>query len=221
MAKGLEKAAVGVVLALLVLGVSLIALTTPGFTRTVMLAVDGPSLSGLDRDTAVRTAEEVRRYVTSGRVDSRLPAVVAGRSGFDDNAVSHLDDVRAVLGAARLATGLAAAVLAVWMVAAFVRRRWRAVTGVLRVGAGIAAAGVVLAAALAVSDFDRFFSGFHGLFFESGTWTFPADALLIQLFPTAFWATAGIAWAALVLCAAAAFVVGAGIVNARLARSSA
>ncbi|MDP2183342.1 MAG: DUF1461 domain-containing protein [Actinomycetota bacterium] len=221
MTQALEKAAVGLALAVLIAGVSVIALTTPGFTRTVMLATHGPALAGLDRDTAVRTAEEVRRYVADGSVGQTLPAVVGARSGFDASATAHLDDVRAVMEATRLATGLSAALLAVWMLAAFVSRRWRVVTGALRAAAGIAVSGTVLASAIAALDFDRFFAGFHGLFFETGTWTFPADTLLVQLFPEAFWVAAGVAWAGLLLFAAAALAVGAGVVDARLARSSA
>lgn len=221
MMQALEKALVGLVLAVLVAGVSVIALTTPGFTRTVMLATDGPALSGLDRDTAVRTAEEVRRYVAGISDAPALPAVVDDRPGFDAAATAHLDDVRAVMGAARLATGLCAAVLAAWTLTAFVRRRWRAVTGAARVAAGIAVAGTVLAAVIGVLDFDRFFAGFHGLFFDSGSWTFPADALLIQLFPEPFWVAAGVAWAGLVLLSAAGLAVGAWVVEAKLSTSSA
>jgi len=51
------------------------------------------------------------------------------------------------------------------------------------------------AAIAAVSDFDSFFTAFHGLFFASGTWTFAYDSLLIQTFPEPFWATSGAAWA--------------------------
>jgi uncharacterized membrane protein len=72
----------------------------------------------------------------------------------------------------------------------------------------------VLAAAFALSDFEWFFSAFHGLFFRAGTWTFPFDSLLIQLFPEPFWAVLGAAWAALVGLMAVTFGL-AGVVLSR------
>ena len=47
-------------------------------------------------------------------------------------------------------------------------------------------------------NFDALFTWFHGLFFAAGTWEFPADSLLIELFPDGFWVAAGVTWAALV-----------------------
>ena len=66
----------------------------------------------------------------------------------------------------------------------------------LKVGAAVSAVFVLLAAAAAVLDFSAFFTAFHGLFFEAGTWTFPYDSLLIRLFPESFWVAAGVGWAA-------------------------
>jgi len=42
---------------------------------------------------------------------------------------------------------------------------------------------VVVAVLAATSNFDAFFTAFHGLFFKAGTWTFDADSLLIETFP--------------------------------------
>ena len=75
----------------------------------------------------------------------------------------------------------------------------------LKVGAAVSAVFVLLAAAAAVLDFSAFFTAFHGLFFEAGTWTFPYDSLLIRLFPESFWVAAGVGWAVLVLTIAGAY----------------
>ena len=40
--------------------------------------------------------------------------------------------------------------------------------------------------------FDRFFTLFHGVFFEQGTWTFYYTDTLIRLFPFRFWEDAGL-----------------------------
>jgi len=58
---------------------------------------------------------------------------------------------------------------------------------------------VGVAALFGVVSFDALFTWFHSLFFAPGTWQFPADSLLIVLFPEAFWIACGIAWALLIL----------------------
>jgi uncharacterized membrane protein len=46
-------------------------------------------------------------------------------------------------------------------------------------------------------DFEGLFARFHGVFFESGTWTFSSDSLLIQLFPEPFWIVSAVGWTVL------------------------
>jgi integral membrane protein (TIGR01906 family) len=119
-----------------------------------------------------------------------------GAPAFDESAVAHLEDVREVMLGARLLTGILAAVLAVWLVVSLSRKRLAAIATALFAGSLFCFALPLIGAAFALTDFEWFFALFHSLFFESGTWTFPYDALLIRLFPESFWATAGAAWAA-------------------------
>jgi len=80
---------------------------------------------------------------------------------------------------------------------------------------------VVLAAVAAVTDFDTFFSAFHGVFFAEGTWTFPYDSLLIRLFPEPFWAVSGASWAGLVLTIALGYgAAGAWLVRGERSRKA-
>lgn len=46
---------------------------------------------------------------------------------------------------------------------------------------------ILIAIYFFLSNFDSAFAGFHNLFFEEGTWTFPESSLLITLFPEQFW----------------------------------
>jgi integral membrane protein (TIGR01906 family) len=150
--------------------------------------------------------------VVAGR--GTLPETVAGRPGFDVAAVSHLADVRNVLAGARLATWVLAAGLAVLATWALLRGRRDLVSACLRAGAVATAVLVALGGVAAVSEFDTFFSAFHGVFFAEGTWTFPYDSLLIRLFPVGFWSTSGVAWAGAVLAIALGYwVVGAWLVR--------
>lgn len=196
---------VGFALALVVVGTAVLPLTGPGFTRALADRFSLAAEAGLPPERMLEVAEQVRAFVVTSDVDS-LPATVDGRSGFDGSAVSHLIDVRLVLSAARLFTGLLTALVTIWIALELARKRPGRIADALRAGAILAVVFVALAAAAAVLDFDWFFTAFHGLFFRSGTWTFAFDSLLIQTFPEPFWATCGVAWAVLTVLGAGALL---------------
>jgi integral membrane protein (TIGR01906 family) len=176
--------------AVLVLSLTAVVLTIPAVTRVLVDWLDVADGCGLTEAEARRAAESVRAFVSSERAED-LPRTIAGREAFDDRAVAHLLDVRDALRLSRTAAGVSALVLAVWIGVAAARKRWDAVGRGTEAG-GWATLGIVLAAGiLGVSGFDRFFAWFHGLLFEEGTWLFPADSLLIQLFPERFWIAVG------------------------------
>jgi hypothetical protein len=192
----------GVALALVALGVPLLLMMLPAYTGALVVHVDAPALADLDVAQTRALADEVRAFV-AGVPGVTLPATLDdGRPAFDESAISHLDDVRVVLAGARVATLAAALAAAAWIVWALRARRERELAFSLTVGAWSVAALVALAAVIAITDFDGFFAGFHALFFEAGTWQFPADALLILLFPEPFWAISGAAWGTLALAGA-------------------
>ncbi|QIN30466.1 TIGR01906 family membrane protein [Brevibacterium luteolum] len=69
----------------------------------------------------------------------------------------------------------------------------------LRFGALLTIIAFLALGALAMLGWDRFFTQFHAMFFDAGTWEFYVDDALIRLFPGQFWVDAGIAAAAIVL----------------------
>ena len=103
---------------------------------------------------------------------------------FGADEQGHMRDVRLVLWAF-LAT--AAASLAVLAVAVWRNGRdpatWRAIGrgGILLAGA-VVVVGIFAAVAFGVA-----FELFHRVLFPGGNWAFPADSLLIRLYPYAFW----------------------------------
>ena len=198
----LARVLVALGLTAVLLGVSVQILLAPAYTRTLSARVSQAAEAGLSSEQALRLAEEVRAFVAAPSPDSALPETVDGRPGFDAAATSHLRDVAGVLSAAKIATALLGGAVLVWLVVMLRQRRHAEAAAGLRAGAGFSAVFVVLAAAFALTAFDAFFSAFHGLLFEPGTWTFSYDSLLIRLFPETFWATSGAAWAGLVLLGA-------------------
>lgn len=198
-----EAAAAGVVLAMLVLGLTVRLLLAPVSVRTLVLAAGSSRASALSEEQTLEAAESVRRFVTDGDAPP-LPRAINGAPAFDEAAIAHLTDVRRViLLARRLTAGLLVTSLA-W---AGLRSRApsgrEALARACRFASGCLSVAVVFSGTLAALDFDTFFARFHQLFFEEGTWLFPAGDLLVRLFPERFWILAGASWAVLIAVAAA------------------
>ena len=213
----IEAAIVGVLLVVLTVGLGVIVVGIPSFTEHVSVWTGGPELAGLDTEMAVETAEQVRAFVIAGDTTA-LPEEVSGRPGFDAKTGSHLEDVRDLVRAVRAGAGVAAAILAAWAAWCLAKGRVGALARGLTAGAIVAGVLALLTVVFAVADFGSAFSAFHGIFFAEGSWTFPADSLIIQLFPVAFWASAGAALALWVLIGVALMIWGAVAVRRAEAR---
>jgi integral membrane protein (TIGR01906 family) len=199
--RAVEVVVVAVLWAAFIAGISVLTLTVPVYTSALTQALGVPESSGLGAADVVTLSAKVRSFVADPEAET-LPAGWKGRPAFGPSEVSHLRDVRAVLSGARTATGAAALLLAAYVAWCVAKRRFPQLRGGMAGGAAVTAALVVLAAAVSFLDFDSFFAAFHGVFFAAGTWTFPYDSMLIRLFPEAFWAASGAAWAGLCLVAA-------------------
>lgn len=110
------------------------------------------------------------------------------------DAISHLDDVYAVVQTATALLVFLAAVALVCCIAVGKRSGARSLGGVLMAAGVLVLALFVALGAWAALDFNGFFAAFHSLFFANGTWTFSYDSLLITMYPTAFWMGMGAVW---------------------------
>jgi integral membrane protein (TIGR01906 family) len=210
-----EIGAAALLWGVLVVGLSVLTLTAPVYTTALTQALGVPASSGLSGRDVTALAGRVRSFVAGPMADT-LPATWRGRPAFGPSEVSHLRDVRAVFSGARAATGVVSLLLACYVAWCVARRRFARLRSGMAWGAVSTLALVGVAAVAARTDFGSFFAAFHGLFFTSGTWTFPYDSLLIRLFPEPFWAASGAAWAG--LCVVLAGVLG---LAARLLRGRA
>ena len=200
--RALTTLLVGVMLAVLVAGISLYPMLHPTFTRLLVERYSLAQEAGISRTSMAATAEQVRRSVADGDV-ADLPATVDGRPGFDAASVSHLRDVGRVVSGARVLTGVLAAVIVLWLGFELSRRRFDWIAPALFAGAAFCVIIVIAGAVAGTMSFDSLFTWFYGLFFAAGTWEFPADSLLIEAFPEPFWSTAAAVWAGLILLGAA------------------
>lgn len=131
-------------------------------------------------------------------------------------ALSHLDDVNNVISSLRMP------LLGITLIAAFCLMGLVYMFGAKPAGWSLLIAGCVtlglfaLIGLWAAFGFDGFFAVLHGLFFSEGTWTFPADSLLIQMYPQGFWMGMGLWWlGASCITAVASIVIGYLIVRKR------
>lgn len=170
------------------------------------------------RDYTVGTNDRaaVMGVITAINHDAETPFADAGaladapeQFSLDAEALSHLDDVHAVVSSAAVVLVAFALVAVVCTVYLGLRRGRRRVGGVLIAASVVVIAVFAALAAWAISDFDGFFASFHSLFFASGSWTFSATSLLITMYPTAFWMGMGAVWLATCgLLSVAAIVAG-------------
>lgn len=115
---------------------------------------------------------------------------------LDREAVAHLDEVNDVVSRFTMPLVGIALISAFCLMALLRAYGYRAVGSPLMLaGAGV----LVLFAVLGLwglVGFSGFFAGLHTLFFSEGSWMFPADSLLICMYPEAFWMGMGLVWLA-------------------------
>lgn len=206
-ASSVETTLAALVIAVMVLGLALLPVTTPQCVGALVEAVGSSDLTGLSEAETLRAAESVRLFVIDPDAPP-LPARIGGAAAFDEAAISHLIDVRDVLVPARWLTLVLFVMTVGWTIARLRSAGGRRiVSAATKAGAWILVGGAGLGVLAGLADFGAMFTWFHGLFFEPGTWVFPDSALLIRVFPLPFWTAAGALWGACVLMFAALLIV--------------
>lgn len=159
-------------------------------------------------------ADKVAAAFDFARTDPHVSERTVESYLLNASAIEHLADCTRLFDAGRILFA-AAAMGAVAAGAYLYRRGGHRMLARALMGASSAIFIIVSVALVwALLDFNQLFSTFHALFFAEGTWTFPSDSLLIQLFPSAFWAAMLGLW---VICSLvlSAVVLAAGILMQR------
>ncbi len=106
---------------------------------------------------------------------------------YNEREVSHMQDVKNVVGPAMLAGyGVWLAILAAGLWARF-GGWWPQFLAGVRRGGWLTVAVVALVGGFAATSFWTFVTDFHGLFFSGNSWLFEYSDTLIRLFPLRFW----------------------------------
>lgn len=121
-----------------------------------------------------------------------------GGSLFTSSEVQHMVDVKNLIGFAYVLGAILALVfiICIWYLA---KRYAGGVRRALFSGALVTLAAIAGLVAIALTGWERFFSGFHALFFSAGTWTFSLQDTLIRLYPEQFWVDSAATIAGLII----------------------
>lgn len=151
--------------------------TRPGFPE---------DFYGFTQEDRLRYAPYAIDYLLNGEDITFLGDLTFpdGTPLFNTRELRHMRDVKTITQIAYLATIAIAALVTVG--GYFLRRQGRLRWALFR--GGLFTIGIVVAVIIViVLNWDFFFTGFHTLFFESGTWYFAYSDTLIRLFPEQFW----------------------------------
>ncbi|MCL1796763.1 MAG: DUF1461 domain-containing protein [Eggerthellaceae bacterium] len=165
-------------------------------------------------------APDLPRSVTPPSIDELSARLSFANDSYvlTHDALSHLDDVFAVVSAARVIIALLAVLGLVGCIIIGISLGRKSL-GVTLIAAAIMVGAVFVALAIwATLDFPRFFAVLHALFFAEGTWSFSVDSLLIRMYPTQFWVGMGVIWLTTsVLACIICFIIGRTIKGRKLA----
>jgi len=149
---------------------------------------------GMAPEERLRLARASIAFLNTPRGVGRLDDVqfADGTVAFDAREISHMDDVKLVYDQLTAAAAIAfvVAVAAAWVL---IRQgHLSLVWGALSDGSLFTLCVLVALGVWMAVGFDAFFTAFHGIFFEAGTWLFDYSDMLIRLFPLKFWVDAGL-----------------------------
>ncbi len=196
---------VSLALPVVILAVALRVVTAPWLVRWEYGKPDfPPDPYGLSTEERIRLAEVCVQYLaTNAGIELLADLELEGRPAFNERELAHMVDVQRVFWAI-LRAGMAAGVVVLGGAAALLARprtRLQA-AGALKGGALLTLALLAAVAALMLTSWEVFFTGFHELLFPPNTWTFPTSDTLIRLYPERFWMDVGMTIVGVVLAQA-------------------
>lgn len=197
----IPKALARIVLAItIILAGLMVCIHIPQVTEIVSRLTSNAASVGLSSDAMAKISVSTRDFSLGLIGPEGLKSVLATlgipTSALDESMLTHLQDCTWVFNLMTdlfKALGIASLVLAV--LALIIGRRNE--LSKLLLQSSILAILILAAFGIWITaGFDSFFTWMHSLFFASGTWTFPADSFLIQMFPESFWIGMGVVWGA-------------------------
>lgn len=170
----------------------------------------------MEMDDLLYVTDEMMDYLKGEREDLTITATIDGmeREFFNEKEKRHMVDVQGLfLGAIRLRRGaVGVSVLAAAFL--FWKKQGQTLLRMLQWGIGLLIGGIAGLALLAATDFTKYFTYFHLLFFDNDDWILDPDTdLLINIVPEGFFRDTAVSIAVLFLTACILLWLGAGLLR--------
>jgi integral membrane protein (TIGR01906 family) len=129
-----------------------------------------------------KTVDYLINYLTSENSEiDKIPEL----NGFTSEEKAHLIDVRAIINSVKWIGIISFILLIAAIMRLYALKDFRNSIRRILVYSSISALALLIIIFVLSLNFPSFFEGFHKLLFPQGNYTFPADYLLIKLFPEA------------------------------------
>lgn len=182
------------ILVWLITSVELVAYGIPGYYEKEYTKYHVLDDAGIDMtmEDLLQVTDEMMAYLRGNREDLHVTTVIGGESRefFNEREIAHMEDVRALFLKGLLVRRIMA-VLAVSLILFMALRKKKDTIYILaRSFQAVSAVLAAIALALGVlisTDFTKYFTIFHQIFFDNDLWILdPATDLLINIVPEPF-----------------------------------
>lgn len=211
--------ALALILIWLITSVEIVTYGIPGYYEREYTKYHVLEDGGIDMtmEDLLQVTDEMMAYLRGNREDLHVMTVIGGESRefFNEREIAHMEDVRDLFLKGLLVRRIMA-VLAVVLIAFMAVRRKRDTVYVLarsfQAGTAVMAAAALVLGIIISTDFTKYFTIFHQIFFDNDLWLLnPATDLLINIVPEPFFVDTalyiGLIFAALLIAILAACTV--------------
>ncbi len=166
----------------------LYVLITPGYVHRAYARPTFPPSTRFGQQERQRLSDVLVNYLRGRATLQEMQELRtdAGQIALRPSEVQHMVDVKQVTDGF-FSAHVFASVLALASSIVLLKRRPLAWAHSVRQGIWIVIGVIAVVAVAAAADFDLFFTLFHRIFFQEGTWLFFYEDTLIQLYPLPFW----------------------------------
>ena len=187
-----------------------------GYFEKEYTKYDVLSRVSMEMDDLLYVTDEMMDYLKGDREDLEIHTIVGGeeREFFNEKEKRHMVDVQGLfLGAIAMRRG--AVILAVLSAAALLaKKQGRTILQMLQWGIGLFIGAMAGLALLASTNFTKYFTYFHLLFFDNDDWILnPKTDLLINIVPEGFFRDTAYSIAGIFLVTSLLLWLGAGLLR--------
>lgn len=183
--------AFSLVFILLITSVEAVAYWTPGYYEKEYTKYNVTAAVRMEMSDLLEVTEEMMAYLRGNRKDLHVETIVDGqaREFFNEREIAHMEDVRDLFVGAIILRRAAIGIIAIsLLILVFLKSDlfWL-IPRTICAGAGMLFLAIAVLAGIIATDFTRYFTIFHEIFFDNDLWLLdPRTDLLINIVPEPF-----------------------------------